>query len=672
MSDSQKSVRWGIIGPGGIAQAFAGGLKDSQSGHLAAIASRNPSNPNLEKNFPGIRVVDGYQNLIDDPDIDAIYIATPHPGHAEWGIKAAEGGKHVLCEKPIGLTAYEADAMFNAARRAGTFMGEAFMYRLHPQTLKIVELIKSGRIGDVRKIQSSFGFQIGFDPKHRLLANDLAGGGILDVGCYPASMVRLIAGADSGVGFVEPISVAGAAHLGETGVDEWASALLTFPKGILAEISCSVSLNQDNVLRVYGSKGRIEVPDFWFAGFKGDGVGHIEVIANDGAHETIETHETLHLYSFEAESASQAILAGKTEFASPGMSWDDSLGNLRLLDKWRRDIGLSYAIEKPSHRKATLRGDKLSVGPNPIDKITVAGLAHPISKVALGFEDFPDFASSSVLLDSFFEQGGNLFDTAHIYGNGQAEKNLGDWHTARGLKRNEIVVIGKGAHSPQTYPDVIGKQLDESLDRLQTDYVDVYFMHRDNEDIPVGEFIDAMDAEVQRGRIRGLFGGSNWTKERLQQGMDYAKRAGKTAPGALSNNFSLADMIEPIWEGCISASDATFKNWLVETQMPNFAWSSQGRGFFTPRAGRDKLDNQELVRTWYSDSNFERRDRALQLAEELGCSPLHIALAYVLAQPFPVVPLIGPRHMWELDDSLSALNIALTPQQVVWLETGAE
>lgn len=671
MSVSKNSVRWGIIGPGGIAQAFAGGLRDSTTGHLAAIASRNPSNPNLAKNFPGIRVVDGYQNLIDDPEIDAIYIATPHPGHAEWGIKAAEGGKHVLCEKPIGLSAYEADAMFNAARKAGTFMGEAFMYRMHPQTLKIIDLIKSRRIGDVRKIQSSFGFQIGFDPAHRLLANDMAGGGILDVGCYPASMVRLIAGADSDVDFIEPISVKGAAHLGETGVDEWASALLKFPKGILAEISCSVSLNQDNVLRILGSKGRIEVADFWFAGFKGDGVGRIEIFGNDGVREIIETPEALHLYSFEAESASQAILTGASEFSAPGMSWDDSLGNLRLMDKWRREIGLTYEIEKPNRRRTTLRGDKLVVGPNPIEKRKIPGLAQPISKVALGFEDFPDFTSASILLDSFFEHGGNLFDTAHIYGRGQTEKNMGDWHTSRGLKRDEIVIIGKGAHSPLVYPDVIAKQLDESLNRLQTDYVDVYFMHRDNEDVPVGEFVDAMDAEVKRGRVRGLFGGSNWTKERMQQGMDYAAKFGKTAPGALSNNFSLADMITPIWEGCISTSDAPFKKWLLENEMPNFAWSSQGRGFFTPRAGRDKLDNQELVRTWYSDLNFERRDRSIELARELKCSPLHIALAYVLAVAFPVVPLIGPRRLWELDDSLTALNIDLTPQQVLWLETGA-
>ena len=155
-----------------------------------------PGKAGLAESFAGARIVDGYAALLKDAEVDAVYIATPHPGHAEWAIKAAEAGKHVLVEKPIGLTAFEADAMIHAARKAGTFLGEAFMYRLHPQTPKLVELVKSGAIGEVRMIKSSFGFAMPrFMPEHRLYANDLAGGGILDVGGYPVSMARLIAGA---------------------------------------------------------------------------------------------------------------------------------------------------------------------------------------------------------------------------------------------------------------------------------------------------------------------------------------------------------------------------------------------------------------------------------------------------------------------------------------------
>ncbi|TGS09963.1 oxidoreductase [Mesorhizobium sp. M2E.F.Ca.ET.209.01.1.1] len=666
-------IRWGILGPGSIAKSFAGGVAGSRTGTLEALGARNPAKPGLAGTFPGARILDGYEALLADSQVDAVYISIPHPGHAEWAIKAAEAGKHVLCEKPLALTAFEADAMMHAARKAGTFLGEAFMYRLHPQTLQLVELIKSGAIGEVRIIKSSFGFAMpGFMPEHRLYANELAGGGILDVGGYPVSMARLIAGAATGQPFAEPDKVAGAAHLGQSGVDEWASALLHFPSGIVAEISCSISLDQDNVLRIFGTKGRIEVPDFWFAGGNRDvGPGRIEVIRSGATREVISLNETRHLYSFEVDAAGEAILAGRQEFAWPGMSWADSLGTLRVLDRWRAAVGLEYEIEKPAKRLNTISGRPLRTNGTAIAKRAIPGLPKPVSLLALGFEDFRSFSSGSILLDAFFEAGGNLFDTGYVYGGGYTETLLGQWLKSRGV-REKSVVIAKGAHSPLCYPDVIGKQLAQSLDRLQTDHVDIYFMHRDNPNVPVGEFVDAMDAEARAGRIRGLFGGSNWTMERMDEAIAYAEKNGRQKPGALSNNFSLAEMLEPIWAGCITSSTDAWKAWLTKRQMPNFAWSSQGRGFFTDRAGRDKQGNEELVRVWYSEKNFGRRDRAIELARKLGKSPIHVALAYVLAQPFPSVPLIGPRTLDELEDSLKALDIKLTPEDVAWLDEGLE
>ncbi|MER8810513.1 aldo/keto reductase [Mesorhizobium australicum] len=665
-------IRWGILGPGGIAKAFADGVAGSRTGKVVAIGARNPGKPGLAESFPGARILDGYDALLADPEIDAIYIAVPHPGHAQWAIRAAEAGKHVLCEKPLGLTAFEADAMMHAARKAGTFLGEAFMYRLHPQTLQLVDLIKSGVIGEIRMIKSSFGFAMpDFMPEHRLYANDLAGGGILDVGGYPVSMVRLIAGAAAGEPFAEPDKVVGAAHLGQSGVDEWASAVLHFPGGIVAEVSCSISLNQDNVLRIFGTRGRIEVPDFWFAGGDRDvGLGRINVIGADGAEETISVNEQRHVYSFEVDAAGEAIRAGRQEFAWPGMGWADSLGTLRVLDRWRAAVGLEYEIEKASLRTDTISGRPLRHGGTAIGKRTIPGLPKPTSVVALGFEDFRTFSSGSILLDAFFEAGGNLFDTGYVYGGGYTETLLGQWLGNRGV-REQSVIIAKGAHSPLCYPDVIAKQLAQSLDRLQTDHVDIYFMHRDNPDVPVGEFVDAMDREVKAGRIRGPFGGSNWTMQRMDEAIAYAERTGKQKPGALSNNFSLAEMLEPIWAGCITSSTDDWKAWLTSRQMPNFAWSSQGRGFFTDRAGRDRLDSEELVRVWYSERNFGRRDRAIELAARLRKSPIHIALAYVLNQPFPSVPLIGPRTLGELDDSLRALDIALSPAELEWLDGGS-
>ncbi|MBB3945452.1 putative dehydrogenase/aryl-alcohol dehydrogenase-like putative oxidoreductase [Rhizobium skierniewicense] len=666
MTDAQP-VRWGIIGPGTIARTFAEGIAHSRTGKLVAIASRNPEKPGLGDGFPGARIVHGYDALLADSEIDAVYIATPHTGHAEWAIKAIRAGKHVLVEKPIALSAYDADAIFHEAKKAGVFAGEAYMYRVHPQTAKIVDLVKSGVIGDVRIIRTSFGFNMGgFKPDHRLFANDAAGGGILDVGGYPVSMARLIAGAATGHPVLEPEKVSGVGHLGQSGVDEWASAVLKFSNGIVAEVSCSIMAQQDNVLRIIGSQGRIEVEDFWFASGHKGGVGKIDVIKGKDR-QTIDVKEDGWLYAFEVDAAGTAIRNGQQQFAYPGMSWADSLGNLRVMDQWRASVGLEYGVETSARRVSNISGGTVVAG-NTVPKRTIPGLSKPASVVALGFEFFPNFASASLTLDSFYEAGGNLFDTAYVYGGGKTESIFGDWHTSRNVPREEIVLIGKGAHSPLCYPDMIAKQLDQSLDRLKTDYVDVYFMHRDNVSVPVGEFVDAMDAEVKRGRIRGIFGGSNWTRERMDEAAAYAQKNEKAAPAALSNNFSLAEMLDPIWAGCVAASDDGWKSWQRERQIPNFAWSSQGRGFFTDRAGRDKRDDEEIVRVWYSDRNFERRDRAIQLARELGRHPIHIALAYVIAQPFPVIPLIGPRTIAELEDSLSALDIKLTPEQVRWLE----
>jgi len=534
--NAENKIRWGIIGPGNIARAFAGGVAHSKTGELVAIATRNSQQPDLAQNFPSARIVEGYAALLETGDVDAVYIATPHPFHAEWAIKAIRAGKHVLIEKPIALSSFEAQAIFYEAEKAGVFVGEAYMYRLHPLTVKLVELVKSGIIGDVRIIRSSFGFDIGsVEPSHRLLADALAGGGILDVGGYPVSMARLLAGASVGKAFLDPERLEAAGHIGSTGVDEWTSALLHFPGGIIAELSCSVKLNQDNVLRIVGSKGQIEVQDFWFGSGVEGGAKAIKII-KDGIQEII-VEEKGWLYSFEADAAAAAIRAGKYEFVAPGMSWLDSIGNLRTMDAWRAKIGLEYHIEKPAKHTRNLVGEVVRAG-KAITKRSIPGITKPAASVVLGFEFFERFADATLTLDAYFEAGGNIFDTAFVYGGGATETIFGHWHRSRAVNREDIILIGKGAHSPLCYPDVIARQLEHSLNQLQTDYVDIYFMHRDNPDIPVGEFVDAMDEQVQKGRIRGIFGGSNWTRQRIDAAIAYAEKNGKTPLAALSNNFS--------------------------------------------------------------------------------------------------------------------------------------
>ena len=288
----KTDLRWGIIGPGTIARTFASALVHTTAGRLVAVAARQPDRESLRETFPGARVLDGYQTLLDDREVDAIYIATPHPMHAEWAIKAAEAGKHVLCEKPMAVSRAEAEAMIAAARKAGTFLGEAFMYRQHPMTAKLLELVRAKAIGEVRMIRSSIGFTMkNRDPKGRLLANDTAGGSILDIGGYPVSMIRLIAGAAAGKPFLDPVSVSGVAHLGPTGVDEWTSAVFRFQNGLIADATASVMLLQENCLRIYGTAGRLEVPSFWFGSGREGGVGKITVVDRDDHHETIRVED---------------------------------------------------------------------------------------------------------------------------------------------------------------------------------------------------------------------------------------------------------------------------------------------------------------------------------------------------------------------------------------------
>jgi predicted dehydrogenase len=335
-------LRWGIIGPGSIAREFADALRLSPTSELVAIATRDPGKPGLAENFPSARIIEGYQAILGDPSVDAIYVATPHNSHAEWSVKAAAAGKHVLVEKPMAVTAAEAEAMFSAARQAGVFMGEAFMYRLHPMTAKIGELVASGIIGEVRMIQSSFGIEMDeYKPDHRLFSKELAGGGILDVGCYPISMVRFVAGAAIGKPFLDPLTVSGRAHVGPEGVDEWSTTMLTFENGIIAQVSCAIRVALDNTLRVHGSTGWLEARNFWSAGTEADGGrGRIDIVREEGPRKSIFTEGSDRLYLFEIEAMGQAIAVGRHEFASPGMSWADSLGNMRTLDRWRADAGI--------------------------------------------------------------------------------------------------------------------------------------------------------------------------------------------------------------------------------------------------------------------------------------------------------------------------------------------
>ena len=336
-------IRWGIIGPGSIAHNFADALKQTYSGELIAIASRTSSKLEEFGNKYQIKKefrFNDYEVLLENENIDAVYIATPHVFHADLSIKAAGKGKHILCEKPGAVNFTEASKVIEKIKEAGVFYKEGFMYRCHPQIPALINIIKKNTIGKIKRITSSFGFDMQkVIPDHRLFDKKLAGGAILDVGLYPVSLSRMVAGAAVGKKFINPVSISAKARIGETGVDEIASATLTFEDNIIAEVSTAIMQNMDNNAVIEGEIGKIILDDPWMPGKDGGPYNtRIRVIKN-GTEEIQEFKGPEHLFFFEAELASQTISKQRTEVPYPGMTWDDTLGNIKVLDMWRKEIG---------------------------------------------------------------------------------------------------------------------------------------------------------------------------------------------------------------------------------------------------------------------------------------------------------------------------------------------
>jgi predicted dehydrogenase/aryl-alcohol dehydrogenase-like predicted oxidoreductase len=664
--NEEKKLRWGILGAGNIAKSFVKGVKHSKYGVVVAVGSRSLEKANaFGEEFQIAKRHGSYEALLKDPEVDAVYIATPHTNHAELSVLAAEAGKHILCEKPAGINAWEMMTIVESARRNNVFFMEAFMYRCHPQTHRLVELLREKTIGDVRLIHASFSFHSKYNPESRLFNHSLAGGGILDVGGYPMSMARLIAGAALGKESAEPKKIKAVGVIGkESRCDEWTSATLEFDGDILAQISTGISLSQDNQVKIFGTLGQITVLTPWIPS-KESGSTTILVKLNSSPEVTeikIETAEWL--YGIEADTAAQAISQKQASF--PAMNWNDSIGNALALDAWRAEIGLIYDREKPEASLAPIHGRQLQVRNEKIPKVKIKGLDKKVSRLAMGVDNQKVFGQAAMVFDDFYELGGNVFDTAYIYGGGACETVLGQWVKQRKV-REQVAIIVKGAHTPFCDPKSLSEQLLKSLERLQTSYADIYMMHRDNLDIPVSEFVDVLNEHHRAGRIK-VFGGSNWSLARVQEANEYAKKKGLVGFSVLSNNLSLARMVNPVWGGCISVADKESRTWLTKNEITLLPWSSQARGFFVPeRAHPSKQEDQSLVHSWYSEDNFERQKRAIELSARYELEPVNIALAYVLCQPFAALPLIGPRFLSETISSTAAFDVVLSSEEMAWL-----
>lgn len=327
-----SSIRWGILGTGNIAKQFAKGLASVPDARLVAVGSRTPeSAAKFAAEFP-CRAHGSYAALCADPELDAIYIASPHTGHLEHALLAIAQRKAVLVEKPFCVNAADTATVIAAARAAGVFCMEAMWTRFLPTVRQAAAWLEAKAIGEVRLVTADFGFRCGWDPSSRLLDPKLAGGSLLDVGIYTVAMAAMAFGS-------APTTVQASAVLGATGVDEQMAMTLGWANGGLANLTCAVRTNTKHDTIIYGTEGRIELPDFWH--------GTKAILHQDGkpAH-VVELPFVGNGYTHEALEVGRCLRAGLRE--SPIITSDESVALMRVLDECRRQVGLVYPCELPA------------------------------------------------------------------------------------------------------------------------------------------------------------------------------------------------------------------------------------------------------------------------------------------------------------------------------------
>jgi predicted dehydrogenase len=333
-----EPLNFGIIGTGGIAGDFAQALASSKVCRVVNVVGSSPEKgQTFAKKFHLPASSGSLDQFLADKNVQAVYVATPHPSHEAQAIACIEAKKHVLCEKPLTMNAAGTERVIAAAKKHGVFMMEAFMYRCHPLMKELITRLKSGVIGEIRHVRADFSFRVPRDPKGRLFDLTLGGGGILDVGGYPVSFARLVAGLVEGKPFAEPTKLQAIGYRGPTGADETATALLSFASGFNATVSCAVHHEGGRITQVFGEKGRIEIDDPWIPGGDRQSRQTGFTLHLDGkAPEVVPVTTEIATYAIEAELVARTLPA--VEGPWPAMSWADTLGNMRVLDAWQAAI----------------------------------------------------------------------------------------------------------------------------------------------------------------------------------------------------------------------------------------------------------------------------------------------------------------------------------------------
>ena len=319
-----EPLRWGILGTGRIARKFAGQLGQSGRARLAAVGSRSPATARQFAEEFSTTACTGYDTLLANPDVEAVYVSLPNALHHPWTIRALKAGKHVLCEKPLSANAAEAEQMFDAADRAGRLLVEAFMYRSHPAVEKLIEMVHQGAVGNLKLIRTHFTFNRPDAADDVRYQRELAGGSLMDVGCYCINLARALARA-------EPTAVQAVAHLHSSGVDDYAAGTLDFDGRVLGAFTCGMTVDADRTTYVCGSDGYIAMDTPWFS----DGTF---TLVKAGDRRIVRAEAPMDLYALEADAFAAAVQDGH----EPRISRDDTLGNMRVLDELRAKIGLGF------------------------------------------------------------------------------------------------------------------------------------------------------------------------------------------------------------------------------------------------------------------------------------------------------------------------------------------
>lgn len=330
MSATTGPIRWGILGTGNIARLFATGLGSAPGAILAAVGSRTQEKADEFGDRFGIpRRHASYETLAADPDLDVIYVATPHTLHHDATILCLAGGKAVLCEKPFALNATQAAAMIGAARARGLFLMEAMWSRYYPAMVRARELLAAGAIGEPRILQADLGFRARINPQGRLFDPALGGGALMDIGVYPVSLASMV--------FGTPSSIVSQATMGETGVDEQNAIVLRYPGGQLAVLSSAIRTATPHEATIMGTEGVLRIGQDWH---KSNWVGVTPTGQPEGVtHLPIEGNG----YNYEAIEVMDCLRAGKLESAV--MPLDETLAIVRTLDAIRAQWSLRYPGE---------------------------------------------------------------------------------------------------------------------------------------------------------------------------------------------------------------------------------------------------------------------------------------------------------------------------------------